>query len=261
MKKFLTYLVIFLVAHAVAALAADTEITIAGDPCSVPLAEKLAASFVLENQGVKITVTSHPCMLGVYLASDGDFTIGVSTQNGLSENLPEGAYNTVIAKSPIVLVVNKNNPVNNITSGQLKNIFSGKVKNWKELGGRDMEIKNVMIQPCVKHTMGKRVGIYGDIAELRPEGKVNPVLYTNKLVSENEGAIGQQIYGYEDEVKTLTIDNNLPGMNPGKYRFYQDYNVVTKGKPEGVVKEYIKFAGSPEGRKVISSLKHVPVKN
>ena len=157
-----------------------------------------------------------------------------------------------------MLVVNKKNPVNNITSEQLKDIFSGKIKNWKELGGNDIEIKSVMLEPCVKYTMAKRVAPYGEVSELRPEGKVNPVLYTNKLVSENEGALGQQIYGYEDGVKTLTIDNNLPDMNPEKYRFYQDYNIVTKGTPEGIVKEYIEFALTPEGKKVISALKHVP---
>jgi len=261
MRKILICLMVFVILNVTAAFAADTEITIAGDPCSVPLAEKLGAAFALENQGVDVTVKSHLCMQGVYLAAEGSFTMGVSTQNGLSENLPQGAYNTVIAKSPIVLVVNRKNPVSNVTSEQLKNIFSGKIKNWKELGGNDMEIKNVMLEPCVKHTMAKRVAPYGEISELRPEGKVNPVLYTNKLVSGNEGAIGQQIYGYEEGVKTLTIDNNLPDMNPERYRFYQDYNVVTRGAPEGMVKEYIEFALSPEGGKVISALKHVPLKN
>ncbi|MFZ3072396.1 MAG: substrate-binding domain-containing protein [Thermodesulfobacteriota bacterium] len=261
MKKLLTYLFVFLIVHAASAFGADSEITIAGDPCSVPLAEKLGAAFVAKNPEVKVTVKSHPCMQGVYLAAEGAFTMGVSTQNGLSENLPQGAYNTVIAKSPIVLVVNKNNPINNITSAQLKGIFSGKIKNWKELGGNDIEIKSVMIEPCVKYTMGKRVAPYGEVSELRPEGKVNPVLYTNKLVSENEGAVGQQIYGYEDGVKTLTIDNNLPDMNPETYGFYQDYNIVTKGKPGGIAKEYIEFALSPEGGKIISAIKHVPLKN
>lgn len=258
MRKIFVCLMVFIVLNAAAALAVDTEITIAGDPCSVPLAEKLGAAFIAKNPEVKITVKSHPCMQGVYLAAEGAFNMGTSTQNGLSENLPQGAHNTVIAKSPIVLVVNKKNPVNNITSEQLKDIFSGKIKNWKELGGNDIEIKSVMLEPCVKYTMGKRVAPYGEVSELRPEGKVNPVLYTNKLVSENEGALGQQIYGYEDGVKTLTIDNNLPDMNPEKYRFYQDYNIVTKGAPVGIVEEYIEFAGTPEGRKIILALKHVP---
>lgn len=261
MRKILICLMVFVILNATAAFAADTEITIAGDPCSVPLAEELGAAFALENQEVKITVKSHPCMQGVYLSAEGAFSMGVSTQNGLSENLPQGAHNTVIARSPVVMVVNKKNPVNNVTSEQLKNIFSGKIKNWKELGGNDIEIKNVMLEPCVKHTMAKRVAPYGEVSELKPEGKVNPVLYTNKLVSENEGAIGQQIYGYEDGVKTLTIDNNLPDMNPEKYRFYQDYNIVTQGAPAGTVKKYIEFALSPEGGKVISALKHVPLKN
>lgn len=237
------------------------NIKIAGDPCSVPLISKLVEGYAKKNKDFKAEVSAFSCTLGVYKAAEGEFDIGVSTQNGLSSNLPKGAVNTVITKSPIVLVVNRSNPVNNLTYKELQGIFSGKITNWKEVGGTDLEIKNVMLEPCVRHTLSKQVVMYGNISTLAPEGKVNPVVYTNKMVTENAGAVGQQIYGYESpDVKVISIDGVFPGKNTlGKtYTFYQDFNIVTHGEPRGVIKDFIGFARTPEGKGILESMKHIP---
>lgn len=240
---------------------AGNTVTIAGDPCSAPLIQKLAEAYSQKHRDFKAEVSTFACTLGVYKAARGDFEIGVSTQNGLTSNLPKGAVNRVVAKSPIVLIVNKSNPVTNLSYKDLQGILSGGIKNWKDVGGQDMEIKNVMLEPCVRHTISKQVVMYGEnIATLTPEKKVNPVTYTNKMVAENKEAIGQQIYGYDsDEVKVLTIDGVLPDEKTlGKtYTFYQDYNVVTKGEPSGAAREFIEFVSSPEAMDVIRSMKHV----
>ncbi len=244
--------------------AAGDLITIAGDPCSLPLAAKLAEAYAKKRKGFSTEASTVSCTLGVFKAAYGEVNIGVSTQNGLTSNLPKGAVNTVIAKSPIVLIVNKANPVKDLTYQELRGILSGRITNWKEVGGKNLQIKNVMLEPCVMHTMSKQVIPYGpDISKLHPGKKVNPVKYTNRLVAENEGALGQQIYGYQsDDVKVLTIDGVLPDEStlPGTYSLYQDFNVVTRGEPEGVVKDFISFAYTPDGKEIIKSMKHIPVK-
>lgn len=240
---------------------AGSAVTIAGDPCSVPLIKKLAEAYAAKHRDFKAEVSTFSCTLGVYKAAKGEFDMGVSTQNGLTSNLPKGATNRVVAKSPIVLIVNKANPVTNLTYAQLQGILSGTVKNWNEVGGEDAEIKNVMLEPCVRHTISKQVVMYGeDLATLKPEKKGNPVEYTNRLVADNESAIGEQIYGYEsDDVKVLTIDGVLPDERTlGKtYTFYQDYNIVTKGEPGERVKGFIEFVSSPDASEVIKSMRHV----
>lgn len=240
---------------------AGNKVTIAGDPCSVPLITKLAEGFSARNKDFKAEVSTFSCTLGVDKAAKGEFDIGVSTQNGLDLDLLKGATNSVITKSPIVMIVNKANPVTDLTYDQLKGILSGKIKNWKEVGGREGEIKNVMLEPCVRRTISKQAIGYGELIQLTPNGKVNPVTYTNSLVEGDEGALGQQIYGYESEnIRVLKIDGLLPDENtlPGKYRFYQDFNLVTKADPKGAVKEFIEFAFSQEGKEIIKSLKHLP---
>lgn len=243
-------------------LAAET-ITIAGDPCTVPLAEKLGQAFTRKT-GTEVKVESAGCANGIYKASTGDVNIGVSTHEVDIKSLPLGTTNTVIAKAPTIILVNKANPVNNLTLQQVKDILSGKIKNWRDVGGKDLEIKNVLLQPCTTAIFAKRTVAYGsDINRLVPEKKGNPVTGTNKLVEENEGAMGLQICGYESpNVKVLTIDGYLPDEStfPAKYGFYQDYNVIVKGEPAGNVKAFIDFAMSPEGQEIVSSMKHIKVK-
>ncbi len=244
-------------------LAAESRMTIAGDPCSVPLISRLAKAYSETNRSFSAEVSSFSCTLGVYKTADGEADMGVSTQNGLDENLPKGAVNRVIAKSPIVLIVNKDNPVDGVTYDKLKGIFSGRIRNWKEVGGPDLQIENVMLAPCVRHTMSKQTVLYGRIEELLPDGKVNPVEHTNRLVMENAGAIGQQIYGYEaDGVKLLKVDGVLPDESTigREYTFYQDFNIVTRGEPGGEAREFLEFIGSEEGTRIIKSLRHIPAK-
>ena len=237
--------------------------TLMGDPCSLPLAEKLLEAYSAKDKNFKVEVTTVGCMMGVYKAVNDQADIGVSTQNGLNSNLPRGASNTIIAKAPIVLVVNKKNPINNLTYNQLQDIYDGKITNWKELGDDDLEIENVMLEPCVRYTMSKKVISYDqNLSKLRPEKKVNPVTHTNFMVEQNKGAIGQQLYGYEtDEVKVLSIDGILPNEEtvPDKYTFYEEYNVVTKKNPASSIEKFIEFTMSNEGKKIIRSMKHIPI--
>ncbi len=245
---------------------ADTQarkITLAGDPCTIPQAKALADAFT-KKTGVEVVLVQGKCRSGVTEVLDGKADIGLSTFNFDKNGLDKSLNDTIVGKAPIVMVVNKANPVNNLSQAGLKAILSGKIRNWKEVGGKDMEIKNVYLQPCVVETMAYQAEHYGhDINRLKPEKPGNPVAGTNTLVEQDEAAIGMQLFGHESQnVKVLTIDGNLPDAKsfPVKYSFYEDYNMVTKGAPTGAVKEYVDFALGDEGQKILASIKHIPLK-
>lgn len=262
MKKPIVVAAVFSMLLAPGAMAAEV-VTITGDPCTVPLAEKLGAAFT-KKTGAEVKVESASCGAGIYKASKGLVSVGVSTHEVVLSYLPEGTENTVIAKAPTVVLVNKANPVNDLKLQDLKDILSGKIRNWKEVGGNDLEIKNVLLQPCTTTIFPKRSAPFGkDIKKLTLDKPGNPVAGTNKLVEENEGAMGLQIYGYESPgVKVVTVDGYLPDSKtfPSKYDFYQDYNVVTKAGASSDTKAFIDFALSPEGQEIVASLKHIGVK-
>ena len=263
MNKFVVVAMLFSSMMCAQGVTAAEVVTIAGDPCTVPLAEKLGAAFT-KKTGKSVKIETAACASGIYKASQGDVNIGVSTHEVVLAYLPEGTINTVIAKAPTVVLVNRNNPVNDLKLQQLKDILSGKITNWKEVGGSDLEIKNVLLQPCTTTIFPKRSAPFGkDIKRLTPEKPGNPVAGTNKLVEENEGAMGLQIYGYESpDVKVLTIDGYLPDGKtfPSKYDFYQDYNVVTRADANSDTKAFVSFALSTEGQEIVTSLKHIGVK-
>lgn len=264
MKKLVLVLVAIISMICVRGVMAAEFITIAGDLCTVPLAKKLAKAFS-KKSGKAVKIESAPCASGIYKASEGKVNIGVSTHEVVLEDLAPGTTNIVIAKAPTVVLVNKNNPVSDLKLQQLKDILAGEIKNWKEVGGNDLEIKNVLLQPCTTTIFSKKSAPFGkDIERLVPEKAGNPVAETNKLVEENEGAMGLQIYGYESpDVKVLTIDGYLPDEKtfPSKYGFYQDYNVITREDANKETKAFVDFALSPEGQEIVASLKHIAVKN
>jgi len=241
---------------------AGEAISVLGDPCTAPLARKLGDAFT-KMTGKNVTVEASACAAGIYKASQGEVNVGVSTHEVVLSYLPEGTANTVIAKAPTVVLVNRNNPVNDLKLQQLKDILAGKIKNWKEVGGNDLEIKNVLLQPCTTTIFSKSAAPFGkDIKRLTPEKPGNPVEGTNKLVEANDGAMGLQIYGYESaDVKVLTVDGHLPDEKtfPAKYKFYQDYNVVTRSNASNDTKAFVEFALSPEGQEIVASLKHIRV--
>ncbi len=244
-------------------VSASETIKVGVDPCTFPLMERLANAYAREND-TYFQIAVGPCMSGVKKASEGEVDIGASTQN-MTEP-PEGCSKTVIAKALVALIVNKKNKVKDLSLDQMKGIFSGEITNWKEVGGKDLPIKLVMIQPCVMTAFSKQVSSYGDTIEKRkvvPFVRVNAVQDTNKLVEEDVATLGQTIYGYESYgVKVLSVGGYHPGKKtfPNKYTLYQDYNLVTLDEPSGKVKGFFDFILSPEGQEIVAELNHIPLR-
>lgn len=244
-------------------VSADESITVAGDPCTVPLIEELAEAFG-KATGTYFKVASGPCMSGVRKVTDGEVLIGVTTQ--LMDATPEGCFRVVIAKALTTMIVNRENKVDNLSSEELKKIFSGEITNWSEVGGADLPIKLVMLEPCVKDSVAKHGCCYTETTnpmKIFPVVSKNAVADTCKLVEEEVAALGQTIYGYESpNVKVLTIDGYLPGQEtfPTYYKLYEDYNLLTFGDPTIEVREFIDFILSPRGQQIVASLKHIPVR-
>jgi len=209
---------------------AAEAISVLGDPCTAPLAKKLGEAFT-KKTGKAVKVEAQACAAGIYKASQGEVNVGVSTHEVVLSYLPDGTVNTVIAKAPTVVLVHKNNPVNDLKLQQLKDILAGKIRNWKEVGGNDLEIKNVLLQPCTTTIFSKTSAPFGkDIKRLTPSTPMDPVTGTDE--------------------KTF----------PSNYKFYQDYNVVTKVNADNDTKAFVDFATSPEGQEVVASMKHIRVK-
>ena len=112
----------------------SSKITIAGSTSVQPVAEKLAQAYMQKNPNVKINVQGGGSGVGIKSVSEGTVNIGTSSKD-LSANESTGLKQTVIGKDGIVIAVNTANSVNGLTVAQLKDIFSGNVTNWNQVGG------------------------------------------------------------------------------------------------------------------------------
>ena len=153
-----------------------------------------------------------------------------------------------IAREPLAIIVNKNNPVNSLTLQQVRDIFSGKVANWKDVGGRNEKIA-VVVQLHCKDYMPNWKGILPDpeaFTKKRVDVKAQPEMV--KTVSDYQGAIGHiemtSLKESKDPAKILAIDGVLPtseNMEKGLYPLFAPLAVATKGDAAGKVVTFIEY--------------------
>jgi phosphate transport system substrate-binding protein len=164
---------------------------------------------------------------------------------------------TVVAIDAIVPIVNTKNPVNTLTVDQLSQIYQGKITNWKEVGGENLEI--VMI------SRDSSSGTYEAWGELVLKGaKVSPRAQLQasngaivQAVSKNKYAIGYIGLGYlDDTVKDLTVNGVKASEKTAlskEYPVSRFLYMYTNGEPKGKTAKYIQFVLSPAGQKLVKT--------
>ncbi|RLA37144.1 MAG: hypothetical protein DRR03_02860 [Gammaproteobacteria bacterium] len=167
-----------------------------------------------------------------------------------------GAVKTLIGRDALAVIVSSDNPVDNLTLEQVRDIFTGQVTNWNAVGGPDQPIKAYIVKPNSATYGVFRQAVLGD----EDYNGVNVIPFDAKMVSQvgNEnGAIGQisaSFLGNLKSIKAVTIDGQAPSTVKGAYPITRPLYLVTPGEPAGAVKDYIDWLLGPEGQKTISRL-------
>lgn len=183
----------------------------------------------------------------------------------------------VVALDGLAVIVNPANKISELTIDQLADVFTGKIKNWKELGGRDAKI--VLLSREVnsgthvyfkEHVLrkGKAVGKEEFAAEalLLPSSQA-----IADEVSQNQDAIGYYGMGYitaKEKALKVKKDKDSPAVPPtmenvvdGAYPISRPLLMYTKGEPKGLVKAFIDYVLSPAGQEIVKRLDFVPIKS
>mgnify|MGYP000867223479 CR=1 FL=1 len=144
MRKFLVVIVLLTatVLSACGGTSASGSLSLAGSTTVQPLAEKLAESFMSTNPDVQIDVQGGGSSVGVKAAGEGTSDIGMASREIKEEELTQfpNLQVHVIARDGIAVVVHPDNPVSDLSLDQIRDIFSGKIVNWSEVGGADAAI-------------------------------------------------------------------------------------------------------------------------
>ena len=173
-----------------------------------------------------------------------------------------------IAKEPILILLNQNNPVNNLSADQIRKIFKGEIKNWKEVGGMDKPIVVVTRLHCKKRP-GHWKTILPDAKDFRKDRlNVSSASEMVKLVSDFNGAIGHTgstwEFSKDSLVKPITINHlqaSAENLKNKRYPFYRILSAVTDMSPSNDVLTTIKQVQSGESfMKVAKKYQLLPIK-
>jgi phosphate transport system substrate-binding protein len=177
----------------------------------------------------------------------------------------------------LAVLVNKNNPVDKLTMGQLRDIFMFKITNWKEVGGNDSKIVILSRENnSGTYMFFKERVLRNNNKNAKDEFSVHSLMMSSSQaiydeVLQNPNALGYVGMGFiNDAVKALsvTVDDkekyiypNTENVLNGLYPISRPLYLYTDGEPSGVIKMFINYALSNEGQKVVLETDFVPIKS
>ncbi|WP_277586305.1 phosphate ABC transporter substrate-binding protein [Psychrobacillus antarcticus] len=243
----------------------NATVSISGSTSVGPLAEKLAAKYT-EKDNTKIEINQIGSSAGITNAISGVSEIGMSSRDLKEEERANGLNEVVIAYDGIVVVTHPSNKVKDLTMEQIKQIFTGEVTNWKELGGDDLEIVVVSredgsgsrdaFQEIVDYSSGELIR-----NSIIASGNGN----IKTTVANNKHAVGFISFEYIDEsISTIDINGveaTAENVLQEKYSLSRPFLFIYKeGQLTDAGQLFIDFILSEEGQLIAAEAGAIPVK-
>jgi len=220
-----------------------------------------------ENTGVRIDVQGGGSSVGVKAAGEGTSDIGMASREIKESELAEfpNLEIFVIARDGIAIVAHPNIAINDLTIEQVRDIFSGKVTNWKELGGEDQNIFVVSREEGSGTRGAFEEMVMGEDALITSSAILQPSNGSVRTtVSTTPYSVGYLSFGYlDDTVKSISIDGvapTEPNAADGSYPIVRPLNMLTNGEPTGNVKAFLDFILSEAGQKLVVEDGYISVK-
>jgi phosphate transport system substrate-binding protein len=282
MKKTCLLFMVFLLAAPAFAAKDKNSIQVKGSDTMVNLGQAWAEKYMEQDTDHFIAVTGGGSGVGLSSLISGTCDIAMSSRNikekemALARQKGVNPHEIKAALDGLAVVVHPDNPITRLTLDQLAAVFSGKITNWKDLGGKDEAI--VLLSREVNsgtHVYFKEHVLRRNDPGSREEFAPGALMLSSSQaiadeIAGNPAAIGYYGMGYiskkqkplavakdgNSEYEAPTIENVING----KYPISRPLFLYTNGEPEGLVKQFVAFALSKEGQEIVLATDFVPVK-
>jgi phosphate transport system substrate-binding protein len=228
------------------------SILASGSTALQPLVEQVAESFMDANNGVDIQVQGGGSGTGLTQVAEKQVDIGnsdVFAEEKLKDADAEKAKALVDHQVAVVAIAAVSNPdagVDSLTKQQLVDIFTGKITNWKDVGGADQAIQ-IINRPSSSGTRAtfENFALGTKTEDLQGSVQEDSSGTVKKMIGETPGAIGYLALSYlDDSVKTLNYDGVEPSVDnviSGKYPVWAYEHMYTNGEPNEIVKAFLDY--------------------
>ncbi len=280
-RKWLLILAVIMFGTYAFAASGKNVIQIKGSDTIVNLSQSWAEKYMQENPGDFVAVTGGGSGTGISSLISGTCNIANASRSikekeiTLAKQKGINPYEIKVGLDGLAVVVNPKNPVSKLTLEQLAKIFTGKITNWKELGGSDSKIV------ILSREVNSGTHVYFKEHVLRkgdPNGKEEfapgaLLLSSSQAIADevagNSAAVGYYGMGYisskqkdvavaKDE-KSEYVASTIENVINGKYPISRPLFIYTNGQPQGLVKKFVDFCLSKEGQDIVLKTDFVPI--
>lgn len=247
--------------------AGDQKVVLTGSSTIAPLAAEIGKRYESLHPGVRIDVQTGGSSRGVADARSGLADIGMVSRALNTDEADLHAFQ--IANDGVCVILNAANPVSDLTDEQVVDIYTGAITDWSEVGGGQAPI-TVVNKAEGRSTLELFLGYFGLKNE---QVKASVVIGDNeqgiKTVAGNPDAIGYVSVGAAEysagsgvALKLLPMAGvaaTTENVRNGSFPLSRELNLVTKQEPQGLARDFIEYARSPEVNDLIEGLYFVPL--
>ena len=253
----------------------QAKITVKGSDTMVILAQKWAELYMKDNKSAVIQVTGGGSGVGITALINGTTDIADASRPMKSTEIEKlkSRYNTLgveipCAKDGVTIYLNGANKVKELTLQQLSDIYTAKVKNWKDVGGDDAPIRLYGRE----NSSGTYVFFHDEVVKADYASSVQSLPGTAAVVNavkKDVNGIGYGGAAYASGVKVAFVkkDANSPGYQANaetiaknQYPIARYLYMYLRNRPTGETKKYIDWILSPEGQRIVTEVGYFPVK-
>ena len=257
-------------------LFAAKPLSIKGSDTMVIMNARLAEAFMTANPATQIQVTGGGSGVGIAALINGTTDIAASSRpiktsetDKLKARFATVGYSYPIARDGLSVYLNEKNPVKDLTIAQIRDIYTGKVTNWKQVGGNDAQIILYSRENSSgTYTYFKDNVLLGRDFAPRAQTLQGTAAVVNAVAKDANGigyggaayAKGIRFAGVKKDDKSPAVQPSLDTVRTGQYPISRYLYLYTRVKPSKEMKAFIDWATGPAGQQIVSKVGYFPIK-